>query len=147
MKNSHLLFSIFSQFSYLALFIVVPGCLSRAPTSYELDKRSSSGSLGQAGLPDTANSKDALQGARFSSQVEKETFQPVRVQALIEKIWVYDQQLGPAWLQGSWLYIEVQPAQWFDAIDPGSAPFVYSAPASLQGVPEVHLKTKKKKKR
>lgn len=123
-----------------SIFIVLllTGCISRAPTSYELDKRSGFSNPG-ASSPSPEN---ALQGVRFSSQVEKAPQQPIRVAPLIEKIWVYDQQLGPAWLQGSWMFIEVQPAQWFDAIDPGSAPFVFSHPASV----EPHVKTKKKKK-
>jgi hypothetical protein len=132
------------SYVFPVLLALTTGCISRAPTQYELDRR---GGFANPSLP-ASKPEDALQGARFSSQIEKMPMQPVRVAPLVEKIWVFDQQLGPAWLQGSWMFIEVQPAQWFDAIDPGAAPFVFSRTAPTPGpsTPEPHVKTKKKKK-
>jgi len=92
------------------------GCLFRAPTTHELDRR--------AGL--LADRKtDVLQQVHTSSAVPRAPMEPVKLPPLIEKVWVSDLPLGPdARLQGTWMYLEVERGRWLDEVDPGGAPLL-----------------------
>jgi hypothetical protein len=92
------------------------GCMVRAPTTYELDRR--------AGL--LADRKtDVLEQVRTSSAVPRAPMEPVKLPPLIEKVWVSDLPLGPdARLQGTWMYLEVERGRWLDEVDPGGAPLL-----------------------
>jgi hypothetical protein len=92
------------------------GCLVRAPTTHELDRR--------AGLL-AEGRENALAQVRTSSAVARAAEVPVRLPPLVEKVWVSDLPLGPdARLQGTWLYLEVDRGRWLDEVDPGGAPLL-----------------------
>jgi hypothetical protein len=92
------------------------GCLTRAPTTMELDRR--------AGLL-ADKERDWVSELGTSSSLPKTPRLPVRVAPLVEKVWVADLPLGnDARLQGTWLYLEVEHGRWLDEVDPGGAPLV-----------------------
>lgn len=92
------------------------GCLVRAPTTHELDRRAGLLSDGRAA---------AMVQVRTSSTVARAAQVPVRLPPLVEKVWVSDLPLGPdARLQGTWLYLEVDRGRWLDEVDPGGAPLL-----------------------
>jgi hypothetical protein len=92
------------------------GCLTRAPTTHELDRR--------AGLL-PADRTETLAQVHTSSAVARSPMAPVRLPPLVEKVWVSDLPLGPdARLQGTWLYLEVDRGRWLDEVDPGGAPLL-----------------------
>jgi hypothetical protein len=96
--------------------LLLPGCLVRAPTTHELDRR--------AGLL-AVDRTDALAQVHTSSTVPRSPQMPVRLPPLVEKVWVSDLPLGPdARLQGTWLYLEVDRGRWLDEVDPGGAPLL-----------------------
>ncbi len=100
----------------LAALLSLSGCLARAPTSFELDRR--------AGLL-ADHRTDALAQVHTSSAVPRAPMMPVKLPPLIEKVWVSDLPLGPdARLQGTWLYLEVERGRWLDEVDPGGAPLI-----------------------
>lgn len=88
------------------------GCLSRAPTTYELDKRAGM-------LPPTENAiKTALSNLDSNSSLKRSTYMPARVGPVIQKVWITDQHLPDgSLLQGTWLFLEVEPGKWYDEVD------------------------------
>jgi hypothetical protein len=101
------------------LCVLATGCMHRAPTTYELDRR--------AGFtpPPQAAAKDDLDKLRTSSVVPRSPRVPVKVPPLIEKVWVSDQVLADgAVLQGTWLYLEIVGGRWLNEVDPGGAPLI-----------------------
>ena len=112
----------------VAALLPLAGCLVRAPTTFELDRR--------AGLLADART-DGLMQVRTSSAVARAPQMPVKLPPLIEKVWVSDVPLGPdARLQGTWMYLEVERGRWLDEVDPGGAPLLdldRRAPAARAG--------------
>ena len=95
------------------------GCLTRAPTTYELDKR--------AGMlaPTEKAVKSALSDLDTNSSLKKSVYMPARVGPVIQKIWITDQHLPDgSLLQGTWLFLEVEPGKWYDEIDNYHAEFI-----------------------
>ena len=95
------------------------GCMTRAPTTYELDRRAGT-------LPPTVEvSTSDLSQVRTNSKIAAAPMMPMKVPPLIEKVWVADVTLADgAKLQGTWLFLEVEPGRWLDEVDPGAAPLV-----------------------
>jgi hypothetical protein len=100
---------------HLSKFLLTPviavGCVSRAPTDCELDKRSglypSSFCEGKA----DKGAVEPVQGATAASVKPNEI--PVRSEPLVKRVWIHDQILeGGHWMQGTWAYIEVEPSKW-----------------------------------
>jgi hypothetical protein len=92
------------------LLAVLAGCATRAPTDYELDRR--------AGLVPTVEVERLRREAEDIHQVNadgKSARQPPRSQPRLERIWVYDQELdGGYWLQGTYVFLEVEPGRWLE---------------------------------
>ena len=93
----------------LTILVFTGGCVSRAPTKCELDKRSgmypSSFCDGEAAKQ--GSTTQAITSARSNVDL------PVREGPVVAKVWVSDQVLdGGHWLQGSWLLVEVDSAKW-----------------------------------
>jgi hypothetical protein len=100
--------------------LLATGCLTRAPTTYELDRRA-----GFATPPNATAAKDEVDKLRTSSAVPRAPHAPVKVPPLIEKVWVSDQVLADgAVLQGTWLYLEIVGGRWLNEVDPGGAPLI-----------------------
>lgn len=101
--------------------IFMTSCLTRAPTTYELDRR--------AGMlpPNQIQVQDDLAKMQTSSNVARQAQMPARLSPLVEKIWVNSQILPDgSKLDGTWMWIEVEKSKWLDENDPGSAPLVIS---------------------
>lgn len=88
----------------LCVVMLFSGCITRAPSDYELDRR--------AGLtPSVELPIDEKELAKIT--VANSSSTPVRTAPWIEKIWVYDQSLGKDyWLKGTYIYMEVEPTTW-----------------------------------
>ena len=101
----------------LLLISSITGCvISRAPTTYELDRRAGM-------LPPNQNQvKDDLTKMQTNSNIARKTQMPERLPPLVEKIWISSQILPDgSKLDGTWMWIEVDHARWLDENDPGSA--------------------------
>lgn len=118
----------------LVVLVGVSGCAKHAPTSYELDvragrpvppqdwrdkhyrgRRSQKPPRGQAG---------AMQSWSSNSTLAPATSMPARVDPVVKRVWVADRLLPDgSWLQGTWMYVEVEPARWLYEVDPFSSPF------------------------
>lgn len=86
------------------------GCVSRAPSDCELDKRS--GLYPSSFCENTSNSDDKVEKNKSVSNIRPSSI-PVRSEPLIKRVWVNDQILeGGHWMQGTWIYIEVEPSKW-----------------------------------
>lgn len=111
--------------------LLCSSCLKRAPTSYELDKRAGMGTPPAEPVHERGGKKAQRRSAAFeeplqtSSTIAPASRMPARIEPVIRKVWVSDQQLPDgSWLQGTWLFMEVQPARWLFEVDPGGGVFV-----------------------
>ncbi len=93
-----------SKVSPCLLLLTQLSCLSRAPTDYELDKRAGRAPEQVAPAP-LALSVD--------SHDTKPPAGPMLVPPEIVPVWIYGHsQTDGTWLQGTWVFVEVQPARW-----------------------------------
>lgn len=119
----------FKRLALISAFFVLGGCVTKFPSNYELDRRS--GSTPAGGTPGLESlSNYSLRDAPMTPE-----YMPVRSQPVVTKVWVYDRRLGPNWLQGTWMFIEVQPSQWVTELEPRSNNFVQRYAAD--GTPEI----------
>lgn len=104
--------TLFATFVFAAT-----GCaITRAPTDYELDRRSG------LALP-TDDDKNDLKSTKVetTSSLPKSATMPARLPPIVERIWVTDKRIGSGWLQGTWLWVEVENGKWLMDVDPGGA--------------------------
>lgn len=98
-----------------AAMALAGGCVSRAPTDCELDRRagvypSSFCDKDAAALP---RERPALVGAGIGAAEAKPASLPIREQPVVAKVWVRDQILdGGHWMQGTWIFVEVESSRW-----------------------------------
>lgn len=111
-------------------------CSHRAPSNYELDRRS--------GLsPITEDSEDSEDKLKYIGQLRtgtvtgKEAFQPARVPSIVEKVWLYERKIGDHWMQGTWAFLEVEGEKWLSEIDSGEGDL-----EELLKKPKINTKTK-----
>ena len=100
-----------SQYSVVCLFLSgVVGCVSRAPTACELDERS--GLYPSSFCENVSKNNDEFKRNKPIPNIRPSAI-PVRSEPLIKRVWVNDQILeGGHWMQGTWIYIEVEPSKW-----------------------------------
>lgn len=61
---------------------------------------------------------------RTGPTTSKSAEMPARIPPVIAKVWVYDQLInGNQWLQGTWLFIEVDRGRWLPEVDSGHGNF------------------------
>lgn len=83
--------------------LIATGCLTRAPTNYEMDRRAGltppirDPKLGDNELSQLTLSKNAQGGPRLPQEYEKR----------LEKTWLFERSVGGGTLQGSWFWMEV----------------------------------------
>jgi hypothetical protein len=90
-------------------------CVSRAPTECELDRRSGlyPSSYCDKDVAATPRERPALVGGAAATANTVPASLPIREQPVVAKVWVRDQILdGGHWMQGTWLFIEVEPSRW-----------------------------------
>jgi hypothetical protein len=100
----------------LSICLSCVSCLTRAPTTYELDRRS--------GLlpPTQQETQQDLSSLKTNSNLPKSTYMPAMVPALVEKVWIPAQILPDgSKLDGTWMWIRLEPSRWLEEVDPGSA--------------------------
>jgi hypothetical protein len=121
------------------------GCVRRAPTSYELDKRAGLGTpppeVAYEHPKRHARKADRKAGRhggvaepslRSTSLVPSTPRMPARTNPVLRRVWVADQTLSDgSWLQGTWWVLEVEPSRWLHEVDPGGAEF--SGPVRVEG--------------
>ena len=118
----------------LAVFVIV-GCVSRAPTDCELDKRSGLYPSSFCEGKTDKGSVEPIHGAAASNVKPNEI--PVRSEPLVKRVWIHDQILeGGHWMQGTWAYIEVEPSKWVGTSTRPSSPSVTTKPGSIK-LPEL----------
>lgn len=118
---------------YLPLLIVLAhlSCQSLAPSNYELNRRS--------GLRVSIDNKDERGSEKFELRnitavkaYEKNAAMPARAAPVIEKIWMFDQIVNEGeWMQGTWIFIEVEKAKWLPELDSGSNSFIDTGKVGL----------------
>lgn len=91
-----------NKFTLLLVSLSLTGCLTRAPTDYELDRR--------AGLtpPESNPKKKDSELAKFN--FEKQTSGPRVPDAYekrVEKTWLYERNVSGGTLQPTWYWMEV----------------------------------------
>lgn len=95
-------------YSLFLVTLMTTGCLTRAPTDYELDRRS--GLTPPGGAKERSVTELQKLGA-VKSEV-RPSLVPVRRAARVEKIWVFDQTIENRVLQHTWLFVEVDKGGW-----------------------------------
>lgn len=92
--------------AFLFVTLTLTGCLTRAPTDYELDKR--------AGLtPPVPNPKlkdSELTKFSFNEKNPTGASLPNEYEKRVEKTWIYERPAGGGTLQGTWFWMEVASA-------------------------------------
>lgn len=107
--------------------LVATGCQTSAPSNYELNRRSGLSLEGDQGTTPTEATDKDLAGIRTSRLPAKSAQMPARLPPIVEKIWVYDQIINEGeWLQGTWVFVEVEKAKWLPEVDSGSGSFIDS---------------------
>lgn len=123
--------------SCLLVALLCAGCMKRAPTNYELDRRAGMGTPPAEAQYERGPGKRPApfdEPLQSTSVLAPAARMPARIEPVIRRVWVSDQQLPDGtWLQGTWLFMEVQPARWLFEVDPGGG--VFAAPEAIS-VPE-----------
>lgn len=114
---------------FLLLFAVMNltlACQTMAPSNYELNRR--------AGLPVSLDNEDETGNSNVEENISKfrsgtanskEADMPVRLPGVVEKVWVYGQEINEThWMQGTWVFVEVDNEKWLGEVDTGSGDWV-----------------------
>lgn len=107
-------------------------CQTTAPSHYELNRRSGL----SISVDDPKSQKDStgeVSQIRAGRLPSKDAFAPARTAPVIEKVWVYDQIINDGqWLQGTWIFLEVEKAKWLPEIDIGQGSFLETGKVQMQ---------------
>ncbi len=123
----------FKKMAMALLVVLATGCQTMAESKYELNRRSGLGLDEDQGTNtgDVA-SKDmaSLRTGRIPARAPQ---MPVRLAPVIEKVWVYDQIINDGqWLQGTWLFVEIEGARWLSEVDSGPGSFIDSGKVGIK---------------
>lgn len=113
--------------------LILSGCSSTTPSEFELDRRS--GLTPSVSLQTQAINN--LSDVHVLSDENKKSYMPARTEPVVQKVWVYDQRLGPNWLQGTWYFIEIEASHWLNEVDPGSNTLVNSIDTNNYSTPKI----------
>lgn len=119
------------KYLLLPFLIVLTSCQTTAPSNYELNRRSGLSVAVDAKSTEETR-KEELAKIRTGRLGSKEPLMPARVAPIIEKVWVYDQIVNEGeWMQGTWMFIEVEKAKWLPEIDTGHGSFLESGKVGI----------------
>jgi hypothetical protein len=122
-----------AQLIFFAAFsCITSACQTTAPSHYELNRRSglSISVDDPASQTDSTGEVGQIRTGRLPS---KDAFAPARTAPVIEKVWVYDQIINDGqWLQGTWIFLEVEKAKWLPEIDIGQGSFLETGKVQMQ---------------
>jgi hypothetical protein len=72
--------------------------------------------------PTQQETQQDLSSLKTNSNLPKSTYMPAMVPALVEKVWIPAQILPDgSKLDGTWMWIRLEPSRWLEEVDPGSA--------------------------
>jgi hypothetical protein len=113
------------------------GCVSRAPTECELDRRSGLYPSSYCDSEAAKKAPPAALAAAATSPSTKPAPVPVREQPTVARVWIHDQLLeGGILMEGTWAFIEVEPSRWARE---GQGPlFVPSRTVGAREAPRTH---------
>ena len=113
------------------------GCVSRAPTECELDRRSGLYPSSYCDSEAATKAPPAALSAAASLPSTKPAPVPVREQPTVARVWIHDQLLeGGILMEGTWAFIEVEPSRWARE---GQGPlFVPSRTVGAREAPRTH---------
>lgn len=93
--------------------LFMASCSHTAPSNYELDRRTGWSVVGSDAIDPAKEMSHLGVGNKLVGGVEKkEADWPGRFPSTLEKVWIYDQKLGEHWMQGTWVFLEVEPERW-----------------------------------
>lgn len=105
------------------------GCLRRAPTTFELDRRAGHAPPSLDPGHRTGGRDPVPVPLQSTSTLAAAPHMPARIEPVVQRVWVADQLLEDgSWLQGTWMFVETAPARWLVEVDPGGGTF--AAPGS-----------------
>ena len=111
--------------SIFLLCLLMKACATSAPSNYELNRRSGLDITRDKGETKQETLDRELKNVRTGTAVGTVAKMPARLPPVVEKIWVYDQIVNDGqWLQGTWIFVEVDEAKWLPEIDSGSGSFL-----------------------
>jgi hypothetical protein len=104
--------------------LLLTGCASLAPTTYELNRRSGLGvSLDDGSTKEGEAQLASLQGGPYTASPASQQELPDRLPPVIEKVWVFDQIINEGqWLKGTWVYLEIEGARWRSELESSNEP-------------------------
>lgn len=100
-------FLIFLSLSFM-------GCKTTADSNYELNRRSGL-SISEDLRDKTYNvtENEGIKTVAIKTATTPEEAKPTLVAPKVEKIWLNGQQINEdTWLQGTWIYLQVEKAKW-----------------------------------
>ncbi|RYZ90539.1 MAG: hypothetical protein EOP04_03625 [Proteobacteria bacterium] len=119
----------------ISTILLITSCQTSAPSNYELNRRSGLGLEQDQGVtPEQSVDKD-LSAIRTSRLPAKSAQMPARLPPIVEKVWVYDQIINDGeWMQGTWVFVEVESAKWLPEVDSGSGSFIDTGKVGIKKV-------------
>ena len=119
----------------LSLFtVMLNGCATNAPTNYELNRRSGlSVSVDKEEVSEEELVAGDLSKVKTRRGPSKGSMMTARLPPIVEKVWVYDQLVNnDQWMQGTWIFIEVDKGRWLPEIEVGPGDFLKSGKIELK---------------
>lgn len=100
--------------AFTFLLISTASCQTTADSNYELNRRSGL-SIGKDLGDKSYNTKpdDEIEKVETTSISSSDQMSPTLKAPVVKKVWVKSQQISEtSWLQGTWLYLQVEKAKW-----------------------------------
>ncbi len=123
----------FTKIAILLIVVLISGCQTMAESKYELNRRSGLGLDEDQGKNGGALTDKDLASLRTGRMPARAPQMPVRLPPVIEKVWVYDQIINDGqWIQGTWLFVEIEGSRWLSEVDSGSGSFIDSGKVGIK---------------
>lgn len=122
------------------LMLTLVGCATTTPTNYELNRRSGLGvDQDREDFDEDEAVAKEVSYIRTGTARGRVSKMPARVPAVIAKVWVYEQIINKdQWLQGTWLFLEVEKERWLPQVDTGYGNFINRGPVGVRKTPGGH---------
>lgn len=122
---------------FASTILLATGCQTSAPSNYELNRRSGLSLEEDQGVTTEQSVDKDLSAIRTSRLPAKSAQMPARLPPIVEKVWVYDQIINEGeWMQGTWVFVEVERAKWLPEVDSGSGSFIDSGKVGIKKAPK-----------
>jgi hypothetical protein len=122
-----------TKIAAVLLVVLVSGCQTMAESKYELNRRSGLGLDEDQGTTGGVVVDKDMASIRTGRMPARAAQMPVRLPPVIEKVWVYDQIINDGqWIQGTWLFVEIEGSRWLSEVDSGSGSFIDSGRVGIK---------------